>query len=174
MTAPGESWLGPIAGEPAERITLAPAAAPVFDELGFLASGSYEDYEVHCLFRDPADAERAVAELEAQGRSNFHAGVLPVMPPGRIPRRVKLYKVALHERHVYGHKPFLDEGTVWEWQAPALGENDRNRLGRGVLAEVIGTDPRIVWQAAERRSAELHAELIAKRRKDAPDVRTNP
>lgn len=122
-----------------------------------LSSGSYSNYRIHCAFENPADAERAAAELNGDSRfPEYCTEALPVVPDGRLPRRVTQYRmgVTVYHHAEHGHEPILTDNEVWEWEAPsALRQLPMRGPLDGELFE--GTDKDLVVQAATAYLAKL-------------------
>ncbi len=132
-------------------------ASPDCRTLTVLSSGSYSDYRIHCGFDNPADAERAAAELNGDSRfPDYHTETLPVMPDGRLPRRVIRYRMGVTVYHhvEHGHEPVVQDNEVWEWQAPPAVRQLPMR-GHGEGQEFEGTDKDLVVQAATAYLTEL-------------------
>lgn len=119
-----------------------PAPDAGYRTVAVLSSGEYSDYRVHCAFENPADAERAAATLNEQGRyPDWEAETLPVMPDGRLPRRVTRYTMAVSEHNIGGGlAPVLIDQQVWEWEAPGACHRDGARF--------TGTDKELVVREA--------------------------
>lgn len=135
------------------------------ETLGFvhvLSSGEYSDYRVHCAFADEADAARAAAEMEKCDRyEGYFAEKLPLMPAGRMPRRVLAYRCIV-STFVVEHRDeelkVYDHATVWEWDENAVDLREAfPHKGRSILADFIGTDRDKVLAAGKARRAEIIA-----------------
>jgi hypothetical protein len=123
-----------------------------------LSSGSYSTYQLHCVFEDPADADRAEAELNAGKRfGDYFTERLVVMPAGRLPKKKTTWTVHVCAGNVDGpHELMAIPTEIWEWEpAPELAELHPGQLQHPTLSRYHGTDKDRVMAAAQAKLAEL-------------------
>ena len=144
-----------------------------------IVSGSYSDYQVHCIVEEKQEAEKLLAKMNAVGRNTYYGHEIEEIEvvDGTLERALMLYlreeildngSTENHGEVIRAEWPW--EGVVgyqrpmrWRWVRAPYIENRGGRL------EVSGTDHDLVRKTFEEKRAALITDDAFRARREMED-----